>query len=114
MSDTLYKTAKATVPNITEAKEKTRFFISKNAILSTICIMILFVIHVYCESSKSPFAYPHLNVALNICFILHTILTKVVMLPCLVLIFTCLALLLNFKKVNIAFVTPVTSNVFSQ
>lgn len=114
MSDTLYKTAKATVPNITEAKEKTRFFISKNAILSTICIMILFVMHVYCESSKGPFTYPHLNVALNICFILHTILTKVVMLPRLVLIFTCLALLLNFKKVNIAFVTPVTSNVFSQ
>lgn len=40
MSDTLYKTAKATVPKITEAKERTRFFISKNAILSAICIMV--------------------------------------------------------------------------
>ena len=59
MSDTLYKTAKATVPNITEAKEKTRLFISENAILSTICIMILFVMHVCCESSKGPFTYPH-------------------------------------------------------
>ena len=38
-------------------------------------------------------------------FILCTISTKVVLLPRLLLIFTCLTLLLNFKKVNIAFVT---------
>ena len=73
-----------------------------------------FSLHMCCESSKGPFIYPRLNVALNICFILYTILTKVVMLLRLVLIFTCRTLLLNFEKVNIAFVTPVMSNVFSQ
>lgn len=105
MSDSVDKTAKAAVPKITEAKEGTRFFTPKNTIFRTIHIMILVGMHVCCECSKGLFIYPHLNIALDICFILCTVVTKVVMLPRLVLIFTCLTLLLNCKKVNIAFIT---------
>lgn len=60
--------------------------------------MILVMMHMCCESFKGSFIYPHLNVALNICFILHTILTKVVMLPCLVLISTCLNFAIKFQE----------------
>lgn len=87
------------------SNRKHQVFISKTAVCRTVYLLSSVVMHVCCESSKRLFIYPHVSVTLNICFSLYAILTKVVTLPCLVLIFTRLTWLLHFKKVNIAFVT---------